>query len=207
MAQGRAGDLKLPVLPPGAVRTFKEHFRALLLRAGAPSIARIHAEIRPAKACGQSTIYNIFTSPHVGSRDAVMAVADVLVARLRGADREAELDRVYALWEAGWLENAGRATSMSQPARVDVWEQLGSFAPVTPVEPPVVSDVPCISPKACAACGLTLFVQEGLKLTDPLCCSTKCIGVLARLTDVNRASSSAPDDRTSGSANGARDLR
>ncbi|MBT2455838.1 hypothetical protein [Streptomyces sp. ISL-86] len=195
VAQGRAGDLKLPDLPLGAVRTFKEHFHALLLRAGAPSIARIHTEIRPFKACGQSTIYNIFASPHIGSRDAVMAVADVLVARLRGADSEAELDRAYALWEAGWLENAGRVSPVAQPARVDVWDQLGNFGPVPPVEPPMVNLVEYVSPKVCAACGVTVFVPEGLKLTGPLCCSTECTGVLTRLADVNTASSPSPDGR------------
>lgn len=195
MAQGRAGDLKLPDVPPGAVRTFKEHFRALLLRAGAPSIATIQAEIQPAKAYGRSTIYNVFTSPHVGSRDAVMAVADVLVSRLRGANKEVELDHVDALWGAGWLENSGRMTSTAQPAQADVWEQLGSFGPVTPVEPPAVNDVPHVSPTACAACGLTVFVPEGLKFTGTLSCSTKCTGVLARWADANKTSSSAPDDR------------
>ncbi|MFE3580005.1 hypothetical protein [Streptomyces vinaceus] len=200
MAQGRAGDLKLPDLPPGAVLTFKEHFRALLLRAGAPSIAKIHAE--PAKAYGRSTIYNIFTSPHVGSRDAVMAVADVLVSRVRGANKEDVLDRVDALWEAAWRESAGRLTTTAQPARADVWEQLGSFGPVPPVELPVVNDVPYVSPTVCAVCGLTIFVPEGLKFTGPLCCSTRCTGVLAPRADANRASSSAPDDRAGRSTKG-----
>ncbi|MFJ3965190.1 hypothetical protein [Streptomyces sp. NPDC090036] len=195
MAQGRAGDLKLPDLPQGAVRAFKEHFHVLLLRAGAPSIARIHAEIQPFNTCGKSTIYNIFTSPHIGSRDAVMAVADVLVARLRGAASEAELDCVYALWEAGWLENSGRVSPVAQPVRVDIWGQLGNFGPVPPVEPPVVNLVEYVSPKVCSACGVTVLVPEGLKLTGPLSCSTKCAGVLNRLADVNTDSSTAPGDR------------
>ncbi|WP_405979917.1 hypothetical protein [Streptomyces sp. NBC_00158] len=207
MAQGRAGDLKLPDLPPGAVLTFKEHFRALLLRAGAPSIARIHAEIQPAKAYGRSTIYNIFTSPHVGSRDAVMAVADVLVSRLRGAKKETVLDHVDALWEAAWLESSGRVTTRAQPARADVWEQLGSFGPVTPVEPRVVNDVSYVSPTACAACGLTIFVPESLKSTGPLCCSTRCTGVLAPRADANRASSSVPEDRAGRSTKGLEGLQ
>lgn len=195
MAQGRAGDLKLPDLPTGALRTFKEHFHALLLRAGAPSVARIHAEIRPLKACGRSTIYNIFTSPHIGSRDAVMAVADVLVARLRGADSEAELDRVYALWEAGWLESAGRVSPVAQPARANIWDQLGNFGPVPPVEPSVFNLVEYISTEVCSSCGVTIFVPEGLELTGPLPCSTKCAGALTRPANVNTASAPAPNDR------------
>ncbi|MEF2530006.1 hypothetical protein V3664_33135 [Streptomyces sp. CS62] len=130
----------------------------------------------------------MFSSPHVGGRDPVMAVADVLVVRLRGADEAAELDCVAALWQAGWLESAGRVPPAAQPAHTDVWARLGTFGPVLPAEPEVPDLKEYVSAEVCATCTAPLIVPGSVARTLPLYCSTRCANAAARCASANTPS-------------------
>ncbi len=115
----------------------------------------------------------------------MMAVADVLVVRLRGADEAAELDCVATLWQAGWLESVGRVQPVAQSAHIDVWERLGTFEPVSPAEPEVSSGKEYVSAEVCAVCTAPLIVSGSVVRALPLYCSTPCANAAARRSSAN----------------------
>ncbi|MEW2575008.1 hypothetical protein AB0902_02085, partial [Streptomyces syringium] len=110
---GRAGHLAMPELPSGARRRLKRKLHELHLKAGAPSVGTIRREMPDRYS--RSVVHGVLTGPAIQRRDQVVAVAEALVRRVRGADAEKLLDEVYRQWEEAWAEEVHLAAASETP--------------------------------------------------------------------------------------------
>ncbi len=204
---GRAGELRMPDLPPGANLVFREFLFEVHVRAGAPSPGTISREMPSVTRCSRTTVYNVFSRPGVTRRDPVMAVADVLVRRVRGEAADSLLDRVDELWQAAWIEQSQpRRTSQAlgkqheadatAPIRSEArkMQSLRSSSELTALIPTSGAPWPTdLDAESCPMCDAVLFIPTDLKERpwDNCTASSSC-GVRARMHPRGRQQSS-PD--------------